>query len=374
MKELFLILLLLTTICSNSLFSQRFILNGKIIGQGEGYIYLNFLNKDEVLSVDSAEIKEGIFVFKNEICFPHWATVYRKINNKKEDKIFFIEPCEMSIILETNKFDSAIITGSKTENEFNKIRLSEIETKKRAGIIRNRLDSLLFIQKNDTMGLLNDAITLLQNEQDRLKDKINKIEYEYIVTHPISYASANLLWGHMADLTLDSLKLLFSKLDNSITNSVGGKYVKAFINGSEGGTAPDFSAVDINGKLITLYSFKNEKYVLIDFWASWCVPCRRDNPYLISIYNKYHSKGLEIIGVSKDRDVDKWKKAINDDMISIWYHIIEPTQWKDWITTKFAVVPIPVIILIDKTGKVIYRHEGNDDEELLDKKLVEIFK
>jgi peroxiredoxin len=119
-----------------------------------------------------------------------------------------------------------------------------------------------------------------------------------------------------------------------------------------GQTAVDLSLPDLNGKLVTISELKG-KVVLIDFWASWCGPCRHNNPKLVRLYNKYHEKGLEIYGISLDEDSDDWKKAVQHDKLK-WIQVIDDKGWAAPSASAYGVDMIPSSFLIDKQG-VIHR-------------------
>jgi thiol-disulfide isomerase/thioredoxin len=146
--------------------------------------------------------------------------------------------------------------------------------------------------------------------------------------------------------------------------------------------AKDFTALDINGKSLQLSDFKG-KYVLLDFWASWCVPCRKGNPHLKELYAKYQSKGCEVIGVSDDdRNHDAWKKAVDQDGLP-WHQVLRGLDIdkkmrgiknESDISEKYGINSLPTQILIDATGKIIGRYGGGGEpHEALDKKLADIF-
>ncbi len=117
-----------------------------------------------------------------------------------------------------------------------------------------------------------------------------------------------------------------------------------------GQTAADLSLPDLNGKLVSLYQLKG-KVVLIDFWASWCGPCRHNNPHLVKLYNKYHDKGLEIYGVSLDEDEGNWKKAVHHDKLS-WIQVIDDKGWEASSISTYGVDFIPSSFLIDRRGVI----------------------
>lgn len=186
--------------------------------------------------------------------------------------------------------------------------------------------------------------------------------------------------GYRNKISKDSLKLIFNNLDTTIQNSQYGRITKGFIRGIEnttaGNYATDFNALDIDNTPISLTQFRNKNVVLLDFWASWCVPCRESIPYLKNIYEKYHSQGLEIISVaSMDKNREKWQTAIKDDSTSMWYHIANFFQTGETVnedvTFDYPIGPIPRIILIDRDGRVLGNWVGNTkgNEIDLDKQL-----
>ena len=137
-----------------------------------------------------------------------------------------------------------------------------------------------------------------------------------------------------------------------------------------GAIAPDFTQDDVNGTPVSLSSFKG-KYVLIDFWASWCGPCRAENPNVVKAYNKFKSKNFTIIGVSLDKPEGKadWLAAIKNDGLA-WTQVSDLKFWSNEVALQYAVQSIPHNFLLDPTGKIIAKDlRGND----LDKKLTEIF-
>lgn len=135
-----------------------------------------------------------------------------------------------------------------------------------------------------------------------------------------------------------------------------------------GGEAPDFSGETPEGGALSLSDLRG-KVVLIDFWASWCGPCRRENPHVVRLYETYKEKGFEIIGVSLDRDKERWLKAIDDDGLA-WQHISDLKGWQSAVAKQYGVSSIPHTILLDEEGKILARNlRGN----ALEDKLAEIF-
>tara|TARA_B100000579_G_C22747184_1_gene812133 strand:- start:588 stop:1274 length:687 start_codon:yes stop_codon:yes gene_type:complete len=135
-----------------------------------------------------------------------------------------------------------------------------------------------------------------------------------------------------------------------------------------GAIAPEINLKSPDGKFIALSSLKG-KVVLLDFWASWCRPCRAENPNLVRLYNKYKDKGFTVYSVSLDQNKDKWMAAITQDQLTWLNHVSELTGWRSSAGNKYGVSSIPKTFLIDAKGKIIaYDLRGND----LEKKLSEI--
>ncbi len=139
-------------------------------------------------------------------------------------------------------------------------------------------------------------------------------------------------------------------------------------NYAVGGTAPDFTQQSPEGEDISLSDFRG-KVVLVDFWASWCGPCRRENPNVLKVYNKYKDKGFEILGVSLDKTKDRWVKAIADDNLP-WPQISDLKGWSNAVANDYGVRSIPHTILLDKEGKILARGLRGP---ALEQKLAEIF-
>lgn len=170
---------------------------------------------------------------------------------------------------------------------------------------------------------------------------------------------------------------LYNQLSKRLQNTLQGKQLLQSLterkNSEVGMTAPSFTVKDLNGQVLSLKNFYNTNYVLIDFWASWCVPCRQEFPYLRQAYAKYQNKGLEIISASTDDDLSKWKTAIYKDSIDKWRHFSVKENTPS-VASLYFVIGVPIKILIDKEGRIIDRWLGNSIEntQALEDKLEKI--
>jgi peroxiredoxin len=229
----------------------------------------------------------------------------------------------------------------------------------------------------------------LQNKRDSLDRGIersweDRMQYElaFVKRHPTLSLSVDVLYFNLlrseGAAYYDTIFTLYSHLPHVLQISTNGKALQKALfnckNSNVGKEAPDFKVKDINGQLLSLKAFRNKKYVLLDFWASWCLPCREEFPYLRQVYNMYQPKGLEIIGVSTDQSIEAWRAAIRKDSTSMWRHfaVVENSSV---ITSQYFVIGVPTKVLIDKHGKIIARWLGSEHQntEAMGKRLQAIF-
>lgn len=244
--------------------------------------------------------------------------------------------------------------------------------------VNRQMDSLdkLFTsyrEANDTA-----AENKMRDQFKQPEDSMLAIQQRYIESHPASVVSAYLLSGYFGSRQTPEarLKLLQSLLPD-VQQSYYGKQVAESIKwdtvGLPGHKALDFAAKTINGDSVRLADFTGKKYVLLDFWASWCVPCRASNPHLRELWDKYKDKNFQIIGVGDDdRSPDKWKAAIEKDTVGNWPNILRGMGSDQDLDKFYSIHEIPTKILIDPQGMIIVRCE--DSTAALDQKLAEVMK
>lgn len=177
----------------------------------------------------------------------------------------------------------------------------------------------------------------------------------WVLQHPDSYVSAFIIaLNYLNQPQAETLVPLYQPLASEVKNSYYGKVVGENVARVEGlmigKVAPDFSQNDINGSTIALSSLRG-KYVLIDFWASWCGPCRVENPNLVRTYDRFKDR-LTILGVSLDQKKDPWLKAIQDDRLS-WLQVSDLKGWGNVVALQYGVRSIPANFLLDPDGKII---------------------
>jgi len=389
LPSFFAILILVSSCTSYSLKNSKdFTLQGEINGQDSGIIVLSYPH-DKTSIHDTSKIENGKFIFTGKISEPTQAILSDK--NDFNRVFVFLEPRNMKISLSKDKYEECKMTGSKTQNESDLVNKMEKPFYERILALRDLKNKINDSIKNTKDGSAKILLEKKAEEIDKLWSqtgkKIDSIQIKFVLENPKSFLTVVYLrmLGSNEKISLDSTKSIFNGLANSLKESSYGNNIIEVIRKKEnilvGAQAPDFKATDLNQQTLTLSQFKGERFVLLDFWASWCVPCRESLPHLRTIYNKYHSKGFDIIAVSTDESRKAWIETVKQNSTEMWYHILIAEKWpngpitNDDIFQNYYNTAIPEQILIDKNGKIIYRHVGysKESEESLDRLLSKIF-
>jgi thiol-disulfide isomerase/thioredoxin len=368
-----------------------FFLNGYIANVKSGRIVLAYTALSGKIRIDTALVSDNRFCFTGEIQGPVSA-ILRDINstrNSDDPNIteIFIEPGQLKIQVTAEHFKNAKLDGSVTQNELRKLQAKKLPLFTQLDTARSEMELSRLAAKKDTQDIsLQHRYQNARKNFSQLREQLKYEDYRYIANSPNSYLSGNLLNYHLTDITFDSLRLLFNSLAPNVQGGQDGvkisEYIQLKISSSPGSPAPDFLTKDINGDNIALSNFKGKSYVLLDFWGSWCVPCRKNNPELIKLFQKYKSKGFDIIGIAHDdENVQSWKKAVTEDGIGIWHHVLRGFDLKkiaageknaNDIVEKYGINSFPTQILVDRDGMIVSRLEGGNIGKLR-QKLEEIF-
>ncbi len=340
---------------------DHFTITGKLSNLKDSLIYLQYLYKDSVIQ-DSAKIKNGSFTFHGKVAEPSWAMIY--LPEYKGACQLFIENAEMDVHGNADSLENLTMTGSPSENEYVSYTTSRKPITKE--IRQASMDYETAKSKNDER-----TATALEKKIKELDDKNWEAIKKFITANPKSHVSISVLGGWTYSKDYNELFQLYSGLDTSIQHSYAGmrtiKNLNKLKNVSVGSEAMDFTKNDTNGKPVKLSDFRG-KWVLVDFWASWCGPCRAENPNVLKNYNAYKEKGFTVFGVSLDDSASKWKKAIAEDKMP-WTQVCSFEGWKDPVSQEYAVEGIPSNFLISPQGIILAR---NLRGEALDNKLQEV--
>jgi len=331
---------------------------GKLNKPAKAFLLIKLEGKEKL---DSAVLVNGAFTFKGSVPSPMEATLRLKHDNAIDtpgrririDGMPIILGNENIVITGKDSIRTATITGSSLTDESKRVDnlLRPIYEKLQA--LNSEFANQPEAKKQDQSYILDLETRARAIEKEIFDAKIN-----YVKQNPSKYMSLMALNSTLGP-GFDAVEMekIFNPISPELKNSFFGKQVAeriaTFKKTQEGVEAQDFTQPDVDGKMIKLSDYRG-KYVLVDFWASWCAPCRRENPNLVKVYDMYKAKGFEILGVSLDKAADKakWIKAIADDKLT-WKQVGDLKGWENDAATKYDVKAIPMNFLIDPNGKII---------------------
>ncbi len=345
--------------CNNT---SRYEIKGHLDGAVSGKVYLSKQENQKIIHVDSAEIKNGDFKMSGTLDHPD--IYYLQVQDKKGYLLLFLENNKMSITGNVDSLWLAKAAGSPYQDDYNAFQ----ETLKP---FEEQFKSLYMKWQQAKMSGNEALAKQIEDEYDSINKKQEKVEKEFIDEHPNSLVSPYLLRSIAYDMEGGEMLKYLNKMDTTFNQIAFFKELKDWAEAKEkvavGQPAVDFTLPDTTGKEVRLSSLFGH-YLLIDFWASWCSPCRAENPNLVKTYKKYHDKGFDVIGVSLDDTRDKWIAAIKKDGL-VWTQVSDLKGWKADVAKMYGVRSIPSNFLLDKDGKIIARNLRGD---ALKKKLAEL--
>ncbi len=336
--------------CNND--SNTYKLEGDAIGFDEGTeIYVYTLENKQPKVLDTITVAQGKF----SATYPKSEDAnlnFLRVNAVNGSILYFPENEDMKATIYKDSIQASRVLGGKQNEAYSGFVDKMTAFNKRKQALENRYREAA--QNNDMA-----TVTEIQSQSLNYTNEENDYKKEFLKTNGNSLFAVMLISEMVGkkELNANEASALLEKLDPKFASSEIVQDLKTNLEAMKkaevGSTAPNFSAPTPTGETMSLKDALG-KYTIIDFWASWCRPCRVENPNVVKVYNQYHSKGLNIISVSLDKATqkDKWIQAIKDDNMD-WYHVSNLKFWQDPIAQQYSVRSIPATFLLDENGVII---------------------
>lgn len=345
--------------CEKALKNQ-YNINGTIVGVVENgkKVFIELRSDGEPITKDTAVIKDGKFEFKGSAGeIKDLDIAFFKIEGDQKMLPFVLEEGKITVTFDKDSLNKSTIGGTLNNDKFHEFNQKSFAVSKK--MQKFQAENMIKMQ---TAQQNQDSVTVknIQKEYEALQEEISKtVPLAFLKDNPDSFISILLIENLLLNqiLTPQEAKTHLDKSKGKYNETKSGKNILKIVTAATsvevGKTAPDFSAPSPEGKTISLKESMG-KVTIIDFWASWCQPCRMENPAVVALYNEYHAKGLNIIGVSLDKDGEKWKEAITKDGLT-WNHVSNLKGWQDPIAEQYNVKSIPATFILDEKGNIVAR-------------------
>ncbi|MCD0490492.1 AhpC/TSA family protein [Pedobacter sp. MC2016-14] len=345
---------------------DKFEISGKLSAAGKDkMVMLSYKNSEGKDVRDSSLVKNGKFALAGTTAFGNKAYLSllpvkkdtTKRSRSSDDQLFYLEKGKYTVAGK-DSMSTAVITGAQAQTDFIQYNIQTKKLLAQFKEISQRFTKVWYAKVKDTI-----AIKTIQFEARPVHAKIEKALDSFIFSHPDSYVTVDLI-AENKTAVIDPVVFepYYKALSPRVLASFNGKRLTAKYDKAKQiavGKAVDFTQTDDKGNEFKLSSLKG-KYVLVDFWASWCVPCRAENPHLLKAYNQLKNKNFEIVGISLDETKAAWLNAVKHDGMP-WIQVSDLKGFKSEIAVKYGISAIPQNFLINPDGVIVAKNLRGED-------------
>ena len=360
-KVAFIIASALAIVSCNNLKDNEFVISGTANGIENGKkVFVEIQTETGSVAKDTAIVTDGKFELRGITETVDLGFV--RFESEEINLPVILEEGKITLNIIKDSLHKSTLGGTPNNEKFQKFNTeSRVISEK---VVKFEKDNGAVMQQAQ---MTQDTATVnrLMKEYQKFQNEMNEYSKKFIKENKDAYLSVLLLENFLMRqyLTADEVKTYFEGLDKSLHETKSGKKIKTALDAMTaiviGKPAPNFSGPTPEGKTISLKESLG-KVTIIDFWASWCGPCRAENPNVVALYKEFHPKGLNIIGVSLDKDAAKWKDAIAKDGLT-WPHVSNLKFWDDPIAKQYNVQSIPATFILDAKGNIVAKDLRGDE-------------
>ncbi|MDM8161664.1 TlpA disulfide reductase family protein [Labilibaculum sp. K2S] len=345
MKKIFIATAAIGLFLGSCTSKDQYKLTGKVEGMTEGKVYLSKLQDNKLVKTDSTEMTTTGFSFEGTVASPD--LYYIELDGQRGAIQLFLENTAITVDANVENLREAKVTGSLNQDVLTNFGELQKGFQEKQQALYPEYQKAAEAKNQVAM----DSIEAEFNKSEADKFTASK---EFLKLNGNTAAAAFVAYRIASPLEAAEMEEVYALLgESALASSYAGLLkdkIEVLKKVAIGQPAPDFTLNTPEGKPLSLSSFKG-KVVVIDFWASWCGPCRRENPHMVEMYNEVHASGVEFLGVSLDKEKDKWLKAIEDDGL-IWNHVSDLKYWDSAAAKLYGINGIPATVVIDQDGNI----------------------